>query len=48
MQSSRWKATRVVEEVEARGLPIDFGRLRDQLVRGGSRFAEYAAAYQID
>lgn len=48
MQSSRWNATRVVEEVEARGLPIDFVHLRDQLARGGSRFAEYAAAYQVD
>lgn len=48
MQSSRWNAERVMAEVKTRSLAIDFGHLRDQLTRGGPRFAEYAAGYQVD
>jgi hypothetical protein len=45
MRSERWTAERIVSEIHARGLSVDFGHLHDQLMRGGPRFAAYAAAY---
>lgn len=48
MRSPQWNALRIVEEVTERGLPINFGHLRSQLIRGGPRFAEYADAYLTD